>query len=143
MDTMATHNAIKNWDVRTKPIISQLLHILPTKLNTKVKLRLPGIYANYLPCIICIFMNINENIRIMRKKWVDLHNQTGYHINATTLYILVINRNASNLICIIMSNSEDIRNERKQYRKMKTKLAVPQLITVLCYQTRHQMNAEI
>ena len=34
-------------------------------------------------------------------------------------YFEVINRYASNLICIFMNINEDIRNKTKQYRKMK------------------------
>ena len=36
-----------------------------------------------------------------------------------TLYFVVINRYASNLICIFMNINEDIRNKTKKYRKMK------------------------
>ena len=50
---------------------------------------------------------------------IILYNHTWYNINAMTLYFVVINRYASNLICIFMNINEDIRNKTKNYRKMK------------------------
>ena len=68
-------------------------------------------------------MNITEN----------LFNQTWYQIDAMTLYVLVINRNAGNLFCIIMSIKEDIICTTKKYRKMKLKLSISQLLSVSYY----------
>ena len=65
MVSMATHNRFKNGGVPTKLIISQLLLFLDCLISYHIKARhipfyLFVTYANYL---ICIYINIYENIK--------------------------------------------------------------------------------
>ena len=86
MVSMATQNALlKNGDAPTKVLISQQLLILNFKILYQLNVMTDEfypmfIYVNYQ---ICIFMNINENIRNKRKivKNKEVYIQNYLHLS--------------------------------------------------------------
>ena len=90
MVSMATHNAIfKNGGVTTKSFISQLLLSLDYKTYIK-PWRGPFYhmvrYTNYL---ICIFMNINENVKKKKKIVTNIHKLTNFRPKPSLMYVII------------------------------------------------------
>ena len=90
MVSMATQNVLlKNGDAPTKVPISQQLFVLNFKilyqLNVMTEFYPMSRYVNYQ---ICIFMNINENIRNKRKiiKNKEVYMQNYLHLSCLLSY---------------------------------------------------------